>query len=300
MTTTTAPLDLADALHLPMPTRALPGLGHRASRLTLGGVKWDSQIPEADAIDLIHRAIDLGVNTFDTAPVYGGGKSETRLGKALAGRRDRFWITTKTIQRGYDDAKRDIEGSLDRLATDTIDLLLVHGVDNDDDADKILDPNGVLKAIEAFRDAGHIKHVGVPGHHYKHNMTRVIEACDFEAVLLPAGIFNEAYSYSYLREVVPVARRRGLTVMGMKIMGAGRAKHTADPSVYLRYALGQDIDTAVVGCESIAQLEHNVAVVKSKAQPPTAAEVEALFPEAKRVTESWDAGEFNWVGHYTR
>jgi len=283
-----------------MPTRGLRGLGHHASLLTLGGVKWDSQIPEADAIDLIHRAIELGVNTFDTAPIYGKGKSETRLGKALAGQRDRFWITTKTTQRGYDDAKRDIEGSLERLQTDTIDLLLVHGVDNDDDASKILDPRGVLKVIAQFRDAGHIKHVGVSGHHYKHNMTRVIEAYDFEAVLLPAGIFNEACGYSYLKGVVPVARRLGLAVMGMKIMGAGRAKHTADPPLYLRYALGQDIDTAVVGCESIAQLEYNVAVVKSQAGPPEDAEVEALFPEARAATGAWDAGGFNWVAHYKR
>jgi aryl-alcohol dehydrogenase-like predicted oxidoreductase len=287
-----------DTLLAPMPTRELRGLGWNASLLTLGGVKWDSQIPEADAIELLHRALELGVNTFDTAAVYNAGESERRLGKALEGQRDSVWINTKVTNRGYNDAKRDIENSLKHLRTDRIDLMFVHSIEDDADVAKVLGPDSSLRAIEEFREAGHIRHVGVSGHWFKHNMARIIDEYPFEAVLLPAGLFNEAYGYSYLTEVVPAARAKGLCVMGMKILGAGRAKHAADVTPYLRYAIHQDIDTAVIGCDSIAQLEQTVRIVKSRPAALPQAEAESLFDEAKRVTQTWDAGEFNWVSHY--
>ncbi|QDU71650.1 General stress protein 69 [Mucisphaera calidilacus] len=281
-----------------MPTRELHGLGWHASLLTLGGVKWDSKLSESEAIELIHRAIDLGVNTIDTAAVYAGGESERRLGKALRDRREGVWVNTKTTKRSYDEAREQIDLSFKQLQTDVIDLMFVHSVEDDDDVSKILDSNGVLRAIESYRDAGQIKHIGVSGHWYKQNMTRVIEAYPFEAILCPVGIFNEAYGYSYLKEVVPVARERGLAVLGMKVMAAGRVAHTADPTPYLRFAIGQDIDTAVIGCESIEQLEFNVATVKSRPEPMSDAEAEGYFEEARRVTEHFDSGEFSWVSHY--
>lgn len=288
-----------DTLYAPMPKRALRGLDWQASVLTLGGVKWDTQIPEGEAIELIHRALELGVNTFDTAAAYADGESERRLGKALEGRRADVWINTKTTHRDYDGTRRDMDRSLKHLRTDRIDLMYVHGIEDDADCAKVLRPDGVLKAMAEYRDAGHIRHIGVSGHWYKQNMIRAIEAYPFEAVLMPVGIFNEAYGYSYLKEVVPVAREKGIAVMGMKVMGAGRAKHAADVTPYLQFSINQDIDTAVIGCDSLAQLENNVRIVK--AQPPAlpATETEALFREARDVTQAWDAGEFNWVQHYT-
>lgn len=281
-----------------MPTRKLGNTGWKASVLTLGGVKWDTLLSDADAVALIHRAIELGVNTFDTASSYGNGQSESRLGLALQGHRDNVFISTKTPRRDYDGARADIEKSLKRLRTDCIDLLFAHSIENDEDTEKILNGDGVLRAMREFRDAGHIRHIGVSGHWYKHNMARAIEALGLDAVLMPVGLFNEAYGYSYVREVIPVARRKGVAVMGMKIMGAGRAKHAADVTPYLRFAVNQDIDTAVIGCESIEQLEQNARIIKSNPAPLPKAEGESLFDEAKRITQSWDRLEFDWVKHY--
>jgi len=297
--TTTSTLS-QDTLLAPMPTRQLGSTGWNASLLTLGGVKWDTQIPEADAIALVHRAIELGVNTFDTAAAYGKGRSEERLGKALAGRRDGLWINTKTTQRDYDGAKEQLDASLRRLRTDVIDLYFVHGIDNDEDLAKASDPDGVLKVIDEYKRAGHIRHAGVSGHHYKHNMVRYIESQQLDAVLLPAGLFNIAYDYSYLAEVVPVARRLNVAVLGMKVFGAGRVKHAASIEPYLRYSIHQDIDTLVIGCDSIGQLEETVRIVKAEPTPLTADEVESLKPEALDVTREWDKGEFAWVNHYIK
>lgn len=281
-----------------MPTRELGNTGWKASVLTVGGVKWDTLLPEDEAVGLIHRAIELGVNTFDTAAGYGDGQSEERLGLALQGHRDKVFVSTKTGQRSYDKAKADIEQSLRRLRTDYIDLYFVHSIEGDDDTANVLAGDGVLKALNEFREAGHIKHIGVSGHWFKHNMARAIESVDLDAVLMPVGLFNEAYGYSYVKEVIPVARKHGVAVMGMKVMGAGRAKHAADVTPYMRFAVNQDIDTAVIGCESIEQLEQNVRIIKSNPAPLSRAEAEALFDEAKSITQEWEPLEFEWVKHY--
>ncbi|GAB4186464.1 MAG: aldo/keto reductase [Phycisphaeraceae bacterium] len=290
--------DTQDPLLAPMPTRELGGTGWKASVLTLGGVKWDTLLSETEAVELIHRAIELGVNTFDTAASYGNGQSEERLGLALHGCRDKVFVSTKTGKRDYDGAKAEIEQSLIRLRTDHIDLYFVHSLEGDDDTDNVIAGQGVLKALHEYRDAGHIRHIGVSGHWYKHNMARAIQELNLDAALMPVGLFNEAYNYSYVNEVIPVARKHGLAVMGMKIMGAGRVKHVADVCPYLRFAINQDIDTAVIGCESIEQLEQNVRLIKSNPAPLSRPEAEALFDEAKALTQQWDPLEFNWVQHY--
>src|SRR5579859_4845542 len=196
----------ADALTLPMPLRPLGPLGWQASALTLGGVKWDTLCDDDAAVKLVHRAYELGVNTFDTAAIYGNGESERKLGLALQSIREHVWVNTKTIDRTYDGAKRQIETSLQRLKTDTIDLLFVHSLDNEEQYRQIMSPNSVLKAIEEFRDAGHIRHVGVSGHWVKDVMLRILHEVPFEAVLFPANLFNVAYDYSFLDEVLPAAR----------------------------------------------------------------------------------------------
>lgn len=281
-----------------LPQRPLGRLGWSASVLTLGGVKWDTQIPEAEAIRLIQRAFELGVNTFDTAHDYGGGNSERRLGKALAGVRDRVFISTKTVNRTYDGARREMDESLARLAMDHVDLMFVHALDNDDDCRQVLNPRGVLRAMEEYRAAGRLRFIGVSGHWYRHNMERILREYPFDAVLCPVGLFNLAYQYSYLDAVVPVARARGCAVLGMKVFGSGRVKHAASIEPYLRYSLHLAVDSLVIGCDSIAQLEQTVNILQSSPPPLPPAEQEALFPECRRITQSWDRGEFNWLRHY--
>lgn len=95
------------------------------------------------AIKLLHEAIELGVEHFDTAEMYGiGGANETLLGKAFADRRDRIFIATKFgptrnfetgkftgLDGSRENCRRAVEGSLQRLRTDVIDLYYLHRVD---------------------------------------------------------------------------------------------------------------------------------------------------------------------------
>src|SRR5438128_1349002 len=103
-----------DILTAPMPTRPLGSFGWQSSIITLGGVKWDTLRSDDEAVALIHRAIELGVNTFDTAHAYGNGESERKLGLALQGIRDRVWVNTKIMDRTYDGAMKQMEESLNR------------------------------------------------------------------------------------------------------------------------------------------------------------------------------------------
>ena len=291
-------LDSRLLLTSPMPTRPLGKTGWQASVLTLGGVKWDTHMPEANAIALIQRALELGVNTFDTAHGYGGGESERRLGQALRGIRVPVFISTKTDDRTRDGARRQMDISLKRLGMDCVDLMFVHGLDDEEDYRRVVGSNGVLRALEEYRSAGRIRLVGVSGHWYRQNMERILAEYPFDAVLCPVGLFNLAYRYSFADTVLPLARKQGMAAMGMKVFGAGRVKHAASIDPYLRYSLNLPVDTLVIGCDSVEQLEQTVGVVKSQLPPLSEEEQEALFPECHRVTQSWDRGEFNWVSHY--
>lgn len=288
------------ALYAPMPTHPLGNFKWDASCFTLGGVKWDVKCSDSEAVALVDRARELGINTFDTAHVYGGGESERKLGLALKGSRQSVWINTKSGDRSYDGAMREIETSLKRLRTDYIDLFFVHSMDTEEHYRQIMAPNSVLKAVEEVKAAGHIRHVGVSGHWVRDVMARIIQEYPFEAVLFPIGLFNYAYQYMFTDTVLPIAKQRGMATLGMKVYGAGRIKHARSLEPYLRYALHQGVDTAIIGCDSIAQLEQTVGIVKSQPEPLPEAEARALFPEALDITREWDDHEFAWAQGYPR
>ncbi len=298
MTLTAEPeLDIVSA---PMPTRLLGNFGWNASVLTLGGVKWDVLNDDAGAVAVVHKAMELGVNTFDTAHIYGNGESERKLGLAMQGVRDRYWINTKVIDRTYDGAMRQMETSLKRLQTDHVDLMFVHSVDNEEHYQQIMAPNSVLKAVEEMKAAGHIRHIGVSGHWVKDVQARLLHEYPFEAVLFPAGLFNLAYKYNFLETIVPIARSRNMAVLGMKIYGAGRIKQARSLVPYLRYSLHQEVDTLVIGMDTPAHVEATVRVIKAQPPPLTEAEIAGLLPEAVAITQEWDEHEFSWVQGYEK
>src|ERR1700687_2025780 len=149
----------------------IPGTSIRASRVALGtwaigGWMWGGS-NESDAISAIRAALDRGINLIDTAPVYGFGRSEEIVGKALAagGRRKRAFIATKVALDGKDgkpfrNARKariieEAENSLRRLQTDVIDLYQVHWPDPHTPIAEVADAMGELHR------AGKIRAIGV-------------------------------------------------------------------------------------------------------------------------------------------
>ncbi len=279
--------------------RPLGRTGWQISELALGGVKWDTQCSEAEAVRLIRRAIELGVNAVDTAHAYGGGQSEMRLGLALEGLRDRVFVSTKVSDHTYDGARRQMDLSLRRLRMERVDLMFIHDLGDADDLARVRGRAGALRALEEYRDAGRIRFIGASSHWHRSSLLRLMEEYPLDVVLFPAGLFNQAYGYDYLNDVLPLARRRGIGTLGMKIFGAGRVKHAASIEPYLRYGRNTGVDAMVIGCDSIAQLEPIVSILRRRPGPLTLDEERALYPECLRITQAWDRGEFNWVSHYT-
>jgi aryl-alcohol dehydrogenase-like predicted oxidoreductase len=103
----------------------------------IGGDQW-GEVDDRESLDMIDAALDLGINFFDTADVYGGGHSEVLLGKAMKGRRDQFVVATKIGWRGFDGDKgasaydtvdkliAGVESNLERLQTDYVDVIQSH------------------------------------------------------------------------------------------------------------------------------------------------------------------------------
>ena len=119
-----------------MEMRTLGRTDLKVSRVSMGAMNFGSQVSEADAVRMIDRCLDCGINFFDTANVYNRGMSETILGYALRGRRHQVVLASKV--RGKmgdepDDAglsraaiRKAIDGSLKRLGTDYLDIYYLH------------------------------------------------------------------------------------------------------------------------------------------------------------------------------
>lgn len=134
----------------------------QVSRLSLGtwpfsGIKLWGSTDEAEAVSVIHQAMDHGVNTFDTAARYGDGESERILCKALKGRRDRAVIGSKvhTAYLGYKDVIAQCEATLQRLDTDYLDLYQIHWPNPDIPLEE------TLGAFEDLKKAGKIRAISV-------------------------------------------------------------------------------------------------------------------------------------------
>src|SRR6266446_7147947 len=106
--------------------------------------------------DLVHHAFDLGINYFDTAETYRGGDSETALGNALRGKRDKVFLTSKTLAQPdthKDTMMQALEGSLRRLQTDHVDVYFNHAVN---DVGRLKNPEW-YKFVEQARTQGKVR-----------------------------------------------------------------------------------------------------------------------------------------------
>ena len=133
---------------------------------TLGDVFGN--VDPSEAIRAVHLAVDSGINFFDSSPYYGITLAETRLGEALAGRRDRVVLATKCGRYGFDEfdfsAKRviaSIDESLRRLQTDYIDLFQAHDVEFGD-VQQII--HETLPALRQLQQQGKARYIGITGY----------------------------------------------------------------------------------------------------------------------------------------
>jgi predicted aldo/keto reductase-like oxidoreductase len=218
---------------------------------------------EREADDLINRAIDLGINYFESARAYSG--SESYYGRSLRERRKEIFLTSKSHARNKKGALLHLQETLRKMKTDHLDLWQVHDVRTEEEIEEIFGPNGALEAFVEAKDKGLVRFIGVTGHHDPLITKRCLQRFDFDTVLIPVNPAEPAYK-SYLTEVIPSAKKKGMGVVGMKVYFRGFADklpwfETVEP--LFRFALSQPITTAVIGCDDVEQLEENVKLAES-------------------------------------
>lgn len=268
-----------------IPKRILGKTGIEVSALGLGGVCWNLLDEDKDAVAVVLRAIDRGITYLDTASSY--KQSERRLGLALMERdRSKLFVTTKCIKRSGDEVKREIEESFERLQLETIDLMQLHAIDEEENLDEVLGNDGALRVIEEYQAAGKIRFVGLTGHTAPAQFERMLGEFDFDTVLNPAGPVNRVWN-DFIGTSMAAARRLGMGVVAMKVMAYGQVPPEDRPD-YLRYTMGQDVDVAIVGMDTVEQVEENVRVAEAFAPLETQQErallerALALVPEARK------------------
>lgn len=250
---------------LEIPTRPFGRSGERVSILGLGGFHLGLPRTDAAAVRLAHAAIAAGVTFMDNAWDYNDGLSETRMGKAIADRRDQVFLMTKVCTHGRDGkvAMRQLEQSLKRLRTDHLDLWQIHELVFDDEPEKHFARGGVVEAMEKARRQGKVRYLGFTGHKSPAlHLTMLDYGFEWDACQLPLNCFDASFR-SFETIVLPELVRRGISPIGMKSLGGdGRAVSAGIVSAgeALSYALSLPVATVVSGMESMKVLEQNVAV----------------------------------------
>ena len=141
----------------------------------------------------------------------------------------------------------------------------------------VLKADGMLRLIEEYRKAGKIRFVGLTGHTHPANFTRMIGEYEFDTILNPVGAMNRVWN-DFTQTSLAAARAKGMGTIGMKVMAYGQVP-PEDKALYLRYAMSQAIDVAIVGMDTIAQVEENAGVADGFA-PLTEEEERELLERA--------------------
>lgn len=277
--------------------------GLTVSTLGLGGASLGGAYgpveDEAEALRTVQAAVDVGINFIDTAPLYGMGSSEERIGRALKEGRNRGKVILATKVGylppglGYDRATTvaAVEASLARLQTDWIDLIQIH------EADRVPLAQAVEETLEGFRllrAAGKVRFFGITGD----DVVKLAVAAD-------TGLFDSVQTFRHYTplnrsaadELLPTAARRSLGVingspLGMGLLSGGDPREMnrpaspevvarvdrlrllaarlgiSLPALAIRFSLSQPgISVTIPGTKSVARLAENAAVWRAGPLP---------------------------------
>lgn len=253
-----------DPLNNPMPTRPLGKTGHQVSLFSLGGqATLERPNRHDDAVAIINRALDLGVNFIDTANQYGRGVSEEYIGMVMKDRRKEVFLATKSHDYTYDGTMRLVEESLKRLQTDYIDLYQHHFVGGHGQFEQLKQQKSARQAFEKLKEEGVIGHIGVTGHSST-ILADAIEDYPYETALItlnPArAVMNDVED---LGRFFRLTTEKEIGVIAMKVFGGGGLMQRGfTPEQLLSYVFSYPISTAIVGISIIPHLEQNVEIAK--------------------------------------
>ena len=258
-----------------MQKRKLGKTDMRVSIIGFGGIPIQG-VPFEEADRIFRKALDLGINFFDSARAY--TDSEEKMGRTLPAVRDRIYLSTKALSRTAPKLSEEIETSLRNLRTGMIDLYQLHSVGSIAELERVLAPGGAYDALVEARAEGKIRWLGITGHS-REVMLRAIETGRFDTVQFPFNPIEDEWE----ELVVPAAKKAGVGTICMKPF-AGGAIH--DHRMALRFELTRGMDIVIPGMDAVEQAEENASVGR-KLVPPSEAELSALRLEKTRWGEKF-------------
>jgi predicted aldo/keto reductase-like oxidoreductase len=253
-----------------MPYRILGRTGEKVSIIGLGGAHLGFQRNERESIEIVRTAIDSGINFMDNCWDYSGGNSEIRMGKALRnGYRSKVFLMTKIDGRNGKTATEQLDESLKRLQTETIDLLQFHEVIRMSDPGRIFASGGALEAVLKAKKAGKVRYIGFTGHknpdiHLKMLQTASNNGFIFDAVQMPLNVMDAHYE-SFENKVLPVLVKNNIGILGMKPIGGGIILNSkvATAVECLHYAMSLPVSVVITGCDSLPVLRQALEAARS-------------------------------------
>jgi len=270
-----------------LPTRPLGKTGENVSILCLGGWHIGNVPDKAEAIKIMHAAIDEGLTFFDNAWDYHDGGSEEIMGKGLVGgKRKQVFLMTKNCARDAKGTRQHLEDSLRRLQTDYLDLWQFHEINYDNDPDWIVENGALTEALKAQKE-GKVRFIGFTGHKSPAIHRVMLDKHTWDTVQMPINVCDHFYR-SFEKEIVTECNKRKIGVIGMKSLGGGDAKKggrlvaskvcTVDEAI--RYALSVPVASIVSGIDSMEVLKQNLAIARAY-KPFTEEELKALLAKVK-------------------
>jgi predicted aldo/keto reductase-like oxidoreductase len=258
-----------------MPLRPLGKTGWLISIVGFGGgsrflLQDDLEVAEK----MIDRAVELGINYFDTAYGYRKGdvrESHNRYGRFLVPKyRKQITLSSKVGARDAETAKRQLEETLDDLKTDHLDVLHFHGIGAKSQVDQIIAKDGALTAFRKWKEEGVIGAIGMTGHDSQvlaDGLRRIQPDC----VMCPqnpahAGVRCGGYpGLNFARDVNPYALEHGIGLMAMKTTAQNRliGKGGIKVEELVRYALALPVAAAVIGMPNMEVVESNARIART-------------------------------------
>ncbi|MCB9139352.1 MAG: aldo/keto reductase [Caldilineaceae bacterium] len=196
--------------------------GHLSST-TLFGAAALSRVTQDETDRTFDLLLKYGVNHIDVAASY--GDAELRVGPWMARHRADFFLATKTGERTYAAAREELYRSLDRLQTDSIDLIQLHNLGHPDEWEQAMGPDGALAALTEAREQGLVRFIGVTGHglNIAAFHKRSLERFAFDSVLLPYNYtmqLDQQYIADF-EDLMTLCEARGVAVQTIKSITRG-------------------------------------------------------------------------------
>jgi len=299
---TAGPLLAAKGDKAAMPSRVLGKTGARVSILAFGSGSRFLKYDDGQAVEALTRALDGGVTYVDTADDYGKDhRSEMLVGKALKGRRQGIFLATKLSDRDGAKSRRIVEESLKALQVDQVDLVHIHSLVSMDDLAKIEAKGGVLEQLQKIKDEKLTRFIGITSHADPEALKAALERHDFDVtqMALNAGqvnmmsgkggmVPNEAMKTSFQQLALPVANRKKMGVVAMKVMAQDALIGQTSPDKLMQYSLSLPVTAVVIGMPKFEHIDENVKQAKAF-RPMTHTEMKQLaVPLSERNKQALD------------